>query len=142
MFMPVKRVTPVEAKALVDQGWTFLDVRSIPEFEAGHPSGACNVPLMHFFPGRGMSPNADFQKVVEQKLDKGLQIVVGCKSGGRSLRAAEMMQAWGYASVVDMRGGFDGERDMSGRAVVPGWKDSGLPVETAAPGRTYEDLQK
>ena len=60
----VKRVTPPEAAALLADGWTYLDVRSIPEFDSGHPPGAANVPLLHFSGGR-MSPNADFQKVVE-----------------------------------------------------------------------------
>ena len=32
-----KRVTPTEAAQLMTEGWTYLDVRSIPEFEAGSP---------------------------------------------------------------------------------------------------------
>ena len=52
----VKRVTPPEADALLAQGWTYLDVRSIPEFEGGHPAGAANVPLLHMQGGR-MAPN-------------------------------------------------------------------------------------
>ena len=39
----VKRVTPVEAEALLKEGWTYLDVRSIPEFDGGHPVGASDV---------------------------------------------------------------------------------------------------
>ena len=48
----VKRVTPTEAAALVNEGWIYLDVRSIPEFELGHPAGAVNVPLLHMPAGR------------------------------------------------------------------------------------------
>jgi rhodanese-related sulfurtransferase len=141
--MPVKRVTPAEAKELVDQGWKFVDVRSIPEFEAGHPTGAYNVPLMHFLPGRGMTPNAEFAAVMEKTFAKGDKLVFGCKSGGRSLRAAEMLAGAGYTNVVDMRGGFEGERDMMGAAIVPGWKEAGLPVATSATaGRTFEELKK
>ena len=140
--MPVKRVTPAEAKELVDQGWKLVDVRSIPEFEAGHPAGAYNVPLMHFLPGRGMAPNPEFAAVMEKVFAKNEKLVFGCKSGGRSLRAAEMLASAGYTDVVDMRGGFEGERDMMGHAVVPGWKEAGLPVEAAAPGRTWEELKK
>ena len=141
--MPVKRVTPAEAKELVDQGWKFVDVRSIPEFEAGHPAGAYNVPLMHFLPGRGMTPNAEFAAVIEKTFPKDDKLVFGCKSGGRSLRAAEMLAGAGYTNVVDMRGGFEGERDMMGAAVVPGWKEAGLPVATAATaGRTFAELKK
>jgi rhodanese-related sulfurtransferase len=56
---------------------------------------------------------------------------VGCKSGGRSLQAATLLTAKGWTQVVDMRGGFDGERAPMGRAVVKGWSDEGLPVEKA-----------
>jgi rhodanese-related sulfurtransferase len=137
-----KRILPKEAAALVAEGWAYLDVRSIPEFEEGHPAGAANVPLLHLQNGR-MVPNADFKRVVEANYPKDAKIVVGCKAGGRSLQAATLMEAAGYSSVVDMRGGFHGERDGFGRASVPGWVAEGLPVETtAAPDKTYEALAK
>ena len=137
-----KRVTPPEAAELLKQGWSYLDVRSIPEFEQGHPLGAANIPLLHFQNGR-MAPNADFQRVVEASFPKDTKIVVGCKAGGRSLQAATLMEAAGYTSVVDMRGGYHGERDGFGRASVPGWAAEGLPVETTAPpDKTYAALSK
>jgi rhodanese-related sulfurtransferase len=137
-----KRVLPKEAAALVEQGWIYLDVRSIPEFEQGHPPGALNVPLLHFQNGR-MTPNPDFSRVVQANLAKDAKIVVGCKAGGRSLQAATLMEGAGYTSVVDMRGGYHGERDNFGRATVAGWADEGLPVSTeAAPDETYETLAK
>src|SRR5579871_263852 len=115
-FMP-KRVLPKEAAALLSEGWAYLDVRSIPEFEDGHPAGASNVPLLHFQNGR-MAPNADFKRVVEANFPKDAKIVVGCKAGGRSLQAATLMESAGYTNVVDMRGGYHGERDGFGRASV------------------------
>src|ERR1700690_805157 len=99
----VKRVTPPEAAALLADGWSYVDVRSIPEFGAGHPTGAFNVPLLHFGNGR-MSPNPDFQSVISSNFGKDAKIVVGCKAGGRSLQAAGLLEAAGYTSVVDMRG--------------------------------------
>jgi rhodanese-related sulfurtransferase len=137
-----KRVVPKEAAALLAEGWAYLDVRSIPEFEQGHPAGAANVPLLHFQGGR-MAPNPDFQRVVEASFAKDAKLVVGCKAGSRSLQAATLMEAAGYTNVVDMRGGFHGERDNFGRASVPGWEAEGLPVETtSAPEKTYEGLSK
>lgn len=137
-----KRVTPPEAKALLDEGYRYLDVRSIPEFEAGHPDGAFNVPLLHMQGGR-MIPNPDFQRVVEANFDRADRLVVGCKMGGRSLQAASLLEAAGFSAVVDVRGGFSGERDPYGRVVTPGWQDAGLPVATQAqPGRAYGDLEK
>jgi rhodanese-related sulfurtransferase len=138
----VKRVTPPEAADLLAQGWTYLDVRSIPEFDRGHPAGAANVPLLHFANGR-MSPNADFQKVVAANFPHDSKLVVGCKVGSRSLQAAALLEAGGYTSVVDMRGGFAGEHDAFGRVTCPGWLESNLPVETAGPSeKTYAALSK
>jgi rhodanese-related sulfurtransferase len=138
----VKRVTPPEAAELLASGWTYLDVRSIPEFDGGHPAGAANVPLLHFANGR-MSPNEDFQKVVAANFPRDAKLVVGCKVGGRSLQAAALLEAAGYTSVVDMRGGYAGERDGMGRVTCAGWLESKLPVETAAPPeKTYAGLSK
>ena len=138
----VKRVTPPEAQALLAEGWTYLDVRSIPEFEAGHPAGAVNVPLLHLQNGR-MAPNADFQAVVAANFPPETKLVVGCKAGGRSLQAATLLGAAGYTSVVDMRGGFHGERDGMGRVTCAGWAEQNLPVEETAPAdRTYAALSK
>jgi rhodanese-related sulfurtransferase len=138
----VKRVMAAEAAELVKDGWAYLDVRSIPEFDEGHPPGAANVPLLHLQNGR-MAPNPDFQRVVEANFPKDAKIVVGCKAGGRSLQAATLMQAAGYTSVVDMRGGFHGERDGFGRVAAVGWAEAGLPVEAAAPAeKTYAVLAK
>jgi rhodanese-related sulfurtransferase len=137
-----KRVLPKEAAALLEQGWAYLDVRSIPEFQQGHPAGAWNVPLTAVVNGR-TALNPDFKRVVEASFAKDAKIVVGCKMGSRSLQAATLMESVGYQSVVDMRGGFFGERDAFGRASVAGWEAEGLPVEVAAPPeRTYEALSK
>ncbi|HKA88353.1 MAG TPA: rhodanese-like domain-containing protein [Haliangiales bacterium] len=138
--MPVKRVKPAEAAALLQEGWKYVDVRSVPEFEAGHPAGAVNVPLLHLQPG-GMVPNPEFQGVVEKVFAKDEKLVMGCRSGARSMRAAELLASWGYANVVDMAGGFEGERDLSGHQ-IPGWRPSGLPVEMEAPGRGWADVKK
>ena len=134
--MPVKRISPEEANALVDgEGYAYLDVRSIPEFEAGHPRGAFNVPLNHLGPS-GMAPNPEFLSVVEKSFPRDAKLVVGCKGGGRSLRAAEMMQAAGYTAVIDQRAGFEGHPGE------PGWRPKGLPIDTTAdPDRAYEALR-
>jgi rhodanese-related sulfurtransferase len=136
-----KRVTPQEAAELMQAGWTYLDVRSIPEFEQGHPAGAANVPLMHQAAGR-MVANGDFQKVVSLNFPRDAKLVVGCKSGGRSMQAVGVLAGLGYENLVDVRGGFGGERDGMGRLTAAGWAEAGLPVATQAEaGRAYADLQ-
>ena len=136
----VKRVTPPEAAALLEDGWVYLDVRSIPEFDVGHPAGAINVPLLHLDAGR-MRQNPDFERVMTASFPKPTRLVVGCQVGGRSLQAAALLEAAGFTNVIDMRGGLDGERDAFGRVTCAGWADSKLPVETTAPPeRTYAAL--
>ena len=139
--MTVRRVSPQEADDLVnEQGYVHLDVRSVPEFEAGHPSGAYNIPLMHATP-MGMRPNGDFLTVVAATFGKDAKIVVGCKTGGRSLRAAQGLVAAGFETVVDQRAGFHGTRDPFGQVQEAGWDAAGLEVATEAhPERTYEAL--
>src|SRR5256885_16264167 len=106
--MPVKRVSPEEARDLMDkQGYAYLDVRSVPEFEAGHPTGAYNVPLMNMGPG-GMTPNPDFLSVVQKSFPREARLVIGCKAGGRSAKAAAMMEQAGVTTLVDQKNGFEG----------------------------------
>lgn len=136
----LKRVSPEEAKELLDQGYTYVDVRAEPEFEAGHVPGALNVPLLHMGP-QGMVPNPDFLKVMESAFGKTEKLVTGCKAGGRSLKAAQQLLGAGFQNIVDMRTGWDGGRDDFGRP-EPGWSKKGLPVETGNPqGQTYEDVK-
>jgi rhodanese-related sulfurtransferase len=140
--MPIRRVTPQEAADLLAEGWTYVDVRTIPEFEAEHPSGAFSVPLLHKGPA-GRIANPDFVAVMESAFGHDTRIVVGCATGSRSRRAAEILTDAGFEELVDMRGGFAGESDSMGRLVTPGWKAAGLPTASAAePGHSYEDLKK
>ncbi|MEN3335687.1 MAG: hypothetical protein V7641_5052 [Blastocatellia bacterium] len=139
----MKEVSPQEAHELMqsDPQIIYLDVRSVPEYEAGHPQGAINIPLLHFAPGLGMTPNEDFPAVVEANLPKEAKIIVGCKSGGRSANACQIMSQIGYRDVTNMRGGFGGAADAFGRVVEPGWAMINLPIATeAADGADYESL--
>jgi rhodanese-related sulfurtransferase len=141
--MAPRSKTPADAKTLLDSkdGWSYLDVRSVEEFDAGHVPGARNIPLMHRGPA-GMTPNDKFASVVQQNIPRDAKLVVGCAGGGRSMRACEMLEPLGYANLVNMEGGFMGGRDANGRA-VPGWSTSGLPVEKTAPlQNTYACLER
>ena len=138
----IQRVSPADAKKLIDdEGYVYLDVRSEPEYEAGHPVGAQNVPLMHAGPA-GMTPNADFLAVVQAVYPKDAKLVVGCKAGGRSMKAVEMMANAGYTHLIDQRAGFDGPRDAFGALTEKGWGPAGLPVETVTAGGSYVELKK
>jgi rhodanese-related sulfurtransferase len=132
-----KTATPEEVKALLAEGYAYLDVRSEAEFEAGHPAGALNVPL-NVPAGVGVTPNPDFLTVIERALGKDAKIVVGCQSGPRSRRAAAAMTQAGFSNVVEMPAGFGGARDAFGRPIA-GWSASGLPTEK---GRNYDEVKK
>ena len=132
----MKSASPEETQALLAEGYVYVDVRTEAEFSAGHPLGALNVPVS----SAGV-PNPDFVPVLERALGTDAKIVVGCKSGPRSRRAAEALARAGFTNVVEMPAGMGGARDEFGRP-VPGWVELGLPVETGAPtGQSYSDVK-
>lgn len=142
--MDIKRIAPEEAKQLLDTGeHVYLDVRSTPEFEAGHVPGARNVPLLEPDASGRMAPNPRFLEVVEKNFPREAKLITGCMKGGRSMKAAEVLLQAGFANVVDMRGGFGGETDQMGRITFPGWAPRGLPVtRDSDPAHRYESLAK
>ena len=144
--MSVKQVDVKQAHALQsDEGYTYVDVRSTPEYEQGHPAGAHNVPLLNLDPAtRQMLPNPDFVDVMQACYAQDARLLIGCQMGGRSSRAADILAAAGYTDVSNVLGGFGGARDrMSGQVLNEGWADAGLPVETAAtPGGSYAELRQ
>jgi rhodanese-related sulfurtransferase len=136
----VPRVSPTEAQELIRQGYTYVDVRSEREFVEGHPAGAFNIPLMHAGIDR-LEDNPDFMDVVRGVFSHQDRLLIGCRSGVRSLTAAGLLEADGYQQLAELREGFKGTRDDFGR-VVPGWLQQGLPVEQGSPeGRSYPELR-
>ena len=119
----------------------YLDVRSIPEFQQGHPAGAINIPVLNFAPGMGMMPNQDFVAVVEANIPKDAHLLVGCKSGGRAFEACRMLEKKGYTNVEFVRTGFVGAVDNSGHIVEPGWSLLKLPLCMGCEeGSQYESM--
>jgi len=129
----MKEVSPTEALSQLEKepDTVYLDVRSIPEFQQGHPIRAINIPIMHFMPGMGMMPNEDFASVVQANLSKTTKIVIGCKTGVRSARACEVLSQLGFSDVANVRGGFVGVMDPTGRVLEAGWSLLNLPVCTS-----------
>jgi len=137
----IKAVTPEEAAELLSQGHVYVDVRSEPEFEAGHPEGALNVPLLTAGPV-GLAPNPDFLAVMESAFGKDEPLVIGCKAGGRSKRATEMLAQAGFSRLSDQIAGFDAGKDAFGRA-IPGWSRTALAVgKGKPPGQAYADVKQ
>ena len=141
--MAVKNVTVKEAHQKQSEGYTYVDVRSVPEFEAGHPAGATNVPLLNRDPRSGqMTPNPEFLDVMRARFPADARLLIGCQVGGRSAQAAQILVGSGFSDVSNVLGGYGGARDqMTGGTLHEGWSQAGLPVETDAPGRTYADVR-
>lgn len=107
MKSKAKRVGVEEFAKLVQQGdRILLDVRTPEEFSVGHIPGALNLDV------RSISFIADLRDL---KVEEG--VLVYCRSGRRSLRAAELMAEEGCHDVFDLAPGFNGWKS-AGRAVA------------------------
>lgn len=122
-----------------DPGIVHVDVRTPEEFAAGHPVGSFNVPVFFRGPG-GMQPNPRFLEVVQRLAPPDQRLILSCAAGGRSQRAAEALANAGYQQLVNMTGGFQGQRSPAGELVEPGWQDAGLPVAHEVGASSWEQL--
>lgn len=122
-----QEVPSVDAEAVrawLEEGkpFTVLDVRTPEEFEAGHPVGAINIPLMFSNPEGGRRMNENFLQEVQGALGEESTIVVICRTGVRSARATRTIREAGYNESYNFLSGFLGPG---------GWKSSGLPSDAA-----------
>lgn len=83
------RVDGPAARKLVAEGALLLDVRTPSEFGGGHVAGAVNVPV-------------DELERRLAEIPKGREIVVYCRSGARSARAATVLQQHERGPVHDL----------------------------------------
>jgi rhodanese-related sulfurtransferase len=103
----------------------IVDVRSIPEYVAGHPRGAYNIPYPFIVQDcstltpdgacTGHGPRTpqhddDFVAAVELAVpDKDRPIYTLCRTGHRSVLAANLLTAHGYTHVRNIWQGFVGQ---------------------------------
>ena len=144
--MSVKQISPEQANELMHGAGdvVYIDVRSEPEFDNGHPPGAINIPVLFPNPAGGpMTPNPEFLKVVQAHVPKDKCVIAGCQMGGRSQHAGELMVGAGYTDVSNMQGGFGGARDPTGQLVAAGWVQMEFPIETNVDSSNgYQGLKK
>ena len=74
----------------------LVDVRTPEEFNAGHIENARNI---NWF-------DDDFAMKIES-INKDETVYVYCKKGGRSAKAARLLDSLGYKKVIDLLGGYD-----------------------------------
>jgi rhodanese-related sulfurtransferase len=103
----VKEVSPSEACAGL-AGFVAVDVRGAHEFQGplGHVQGARLIPL----------PELEARA---RELPKGEPLLLICRSGARSLKACQQLEALGHGPTHNLTGG------------MIAWSRAGLPVERA-----------
>ncbi len=141
--MPIAQVTPEEAKRLLDSGgFVYLDVRTVPEFVNGHAPSALNIPVVEMNPQLGaMELNEKFLGVVAANIPHDAQLIIGCKTGGRSTTAYKMLAQAGYKYLRNLDGGYAGVTDPSGHIEKVGWSTLGYPIERGDGGvKSYASL--
>ncbi len=133
----IKHATVQQAHQRQQAGDRYVDVRSVPEFDQGHPAGSANVPLLHLDRAtRQLRPNRDFVAVMRANFAPEAPLLIGCQAGVRSIQACEILSAAGFTNLTNVLGGFAGS--WSGDI---GWVQAELPVETSATdGCGYESL--
>jgi len=77
------RIAGAEARSKVEGGALLLDVRSPGEYQSGKLPGATNIPV------QALGQRLD-------ELDPAQPIVVYCRSGARSSRAASILRGRGF----------------------------------------------
>ncbi|MFT6146804.1 MAG: rhodanese-related sulfurtransferase [Myxococcota bacterium] len=113
--------TPVDVQTAFKQlqeGAAYVDVRSVAEFRAGRPEGAVNIPLLDHNSVGMMVPNPEFIAQMQAQFPADTALLMGCKVGGRSAHACQMLAQHGYTNLSNVEGGF---------LAAGGWLDNGLP---------------
>jgi rhodanese-related sulfurtransferase len=120
-------VTPVEAWALVEAGAaTLVDVRTPEERQfVGYVPQSVHVPWAF---GANLQRNQRFLRDLESRVGRDQVLLFLCRSGGRSLAAAQAATEARYRSAFNVLEGFEGELDrLQRRSSVGGWKFHELP---------------
>ena len=91
----IRQVPVTQVRSLVEHGACIIDVREVPEFEAGHIKGALNIPL----------------STLRQRLDeipRDRPVYLHCRSSQRSYYACCVLQGHGFDQVFNISGSFLG----------------------------------
>jgi thioredoxin 1 len=89
-------VTDFQQKLTLSNDAQILDIRSAVDFQLGHLRKAKNIDYK----------KADFEQIVQIKLDKKAPVFLYCFSGGQSVGAATFLKSLGFREVYELDGGF------------------------------------
>lgn len=102
--MSVEQITPAKAVEAVKNGAVFVDVREAYELD----EVSYGVEHLHI-------PLGEIQVRIEE-FPKDKNIIVGCRSGKRSMNACMFLKMNGYENVQNLEGG------------IMGWEENGCPT--------------
>lgn len=119
----------------------IIDTRTPQEYNyVGHPTMAYNIPsnfmTMEFDTKKKTyktEVNKNFLADVQKRFKKNQTLLLMCRSGNRTAKAANLLAKAGYKKVYNIYDGFEGDKvkdEMSyfkGKRMVNGWKNSGNP---------------
>lgn len=72
--------------------------------------------------------SASVEKLLAKKgLTKADTVILMCRSGDRSAKAADLLAAAGFTKVYSQIEGFEGDMSAEGRRSVNGWKNANQP---------------
>lgn len=121
------QVPPALAWNLFSKGEaTLVDIRTAEERKfVGHVPGSLHVA---WATGTSLTRNPRFTRELASKVGKQGVVLLLCRSGKRSVLAAEVAAKAGFENVFNVLEGFEGELDEhQHRGVADGWRFQGLP---------------
>jgi rhodanese-related sulfurtransferase len=109
----------------------FVDVRMEIEYlYVGHPPGVVHVPWYEYPQMQADAPAFVEQVRREAGGDTTRPVVLLCRSGKRTIDAGQALEAAGFAEVINVLHGFEGDLDEHfQRGRLNGWRHDGLPWE-------------
>lgn len=124
-------ITPEQAWAILndDPAATLIDVRTDAEWRfVGLPdlSGLDREVVCIEWVHSDGSPNLNFARELAARVSAGPAVFL-CRSGNRSIPAAEAATGMGITPSYNVLDGFEGQLDEHGHRGGTGWRALGLP---------------
>lgn len=104
--MQIEEINPNDVLAAVSSGTVFVDVREPYEIDE----------VAYDVPNQLQIPLGDIPNRLSE-IPKDQDIIVGCRSGGRSMNACNFLAMQGYTRIKNLQGG------------IMGWLDHGCPTK-------------
>lgn len=128
-------ISPTDAwdQLTIDPDAVLVDVRTADEWrEIGVPdTGDAKNPVRFIEWATPFGANPSFLMQLEEAgVSKEATVLFLCRSGARSVSAAEAATSAGWTSSYNIAQGFEGEFDAFGGRTINGWRNAGLPTTT------------